>query len=81
MFNFGMLLETAPAAGAGTEASPLGNIGTTAIMIVVLVAVFYLFMIRPENKKKKKLKETRRSHLRREKTGCASRWLNGRYQR
>jgi preprotein translocase subunit YajC len=61
MFNLGMLLDTAPAAGAGTEASPLGNIGTTAIMIVILVAVFYLFMIRPENKKKKKLKEMRDS--------------------
>lgn len=60
MFNFGMLLESAPSA-AGAEGSPLGNFGTTAIMIVVLVAVFYLFLIRPENKKKKKLKEMRES--------------------
>ncbi|HHT17162.1 MAG TPA: preprotein translocase subunit YajC [Papillibacter sp.] len=31
------------------------------IMIVALVAVFYFFMIRPENKKKKKLQEMRDS--------------------
>ncbi len=32
---------------------------TTIIMFVVLIAVFYLFLIRPENKKKKKLQEMR----------------------
>ncbi len=58
MFNFGMILEGAAAAEGG---SAFGNFGTTAIMIVVLVAVFYLFLIRPENKKKKKLKEMRDS--------------------
>ena len=31
------------------------------IMIVAMVAIFYLFMIRPENKKKKNLKEMRES--------------------
>ena len=34
---------------------------TTIIMFVVLIAVFYLFLIRPENKKKKKLQEMRSS--------------------
>ncbi len=34
---------------------------TTIIMFVVLIAVFYLFLIRPENKKKKKLQEMRAS--------------------
>ena len=29
------------------------------LMIVVMVGIFYFFMIRPENKKKKKLKEMR----------------------
>ena len=29
------------------------------IMIVVMIGIFYFFMIRPENKKKKKLKEMR----------------------
>ncbi len=33
----------------------------TIIMFVVLIAVFYLFLIRPENKKKKKLQEMRAS--------------------
>ena len=31
------------------------------IMIVAMVGIFYFFMIRPENKKKKKLKEMRDS--------------------
>ena len=34
---------------------------TMIIMIVAMIAVFYLFMIRPENKKKKKLAEMRDS--------------------
>jgi preprotein translocase subunit YajC len=58
MSNFGVFLGGTPAADGG---SAFGNFGTTAIMIVVLVAVFYLFLIRPENKKKKKLKEMRES--------------------
>ena len=31
----------------------------TIIMIVAMIAIFYFFMIRPESKKKKKLKEMR----------------------
>lgn len=58
MFN-GIILQGATA--ATPEGSAFGNFGTTAIMIVVLVAVFYLFLIRPENKKKKKLKDMRES--------------------
>ncbi len=42
-----------------TEA--LGGYGSTIIMIVILFAVFWLFLIRPENKKKKKLAEMRDS--------------------
>ncbi|MBR4057460.1 MAG: preprotein translocase subunit YajC [Oscillospiraceae bacterium] len=38
-----------------------GNGLTTIIMFVVLIAVFYLFLIRPESKKKKKLQEMRNS--------------------
>jgi len=33
----------------------------TIIMLVAMVAIFYFFMIRPENKKKKKLAEMRSS--------------------
>ena len=33
----------------------------TIILIVAMVAIFYFFMIRPEGKKKKKLKEMRDS--------------------
>ena len=41
----------------------MGNSGYTLIMIVVLIAVFYLFMIRPESKRKKQQEEMR-SNLR-----------------
>jgi len=34
---------------------------TMIIMIVAMVGIFYFFMIRPENKKKKKLAEMRNS--------------------
>ena len=34
---------------------------TMIIMIVAMIAIFYLFMIRPESKKKKKLAEMRSS--------------------
>lgn len=40
-----------------------GDMTYTLIMIIVLVAVFYLFMIRPENKRKKQQDEMR-SNLR-----------------
>ena len=41
----------------------MGNSGYILIMIVVLIAVFYLFMIRPESKRKKQQEEMR-SNLR-----------------
>ena len=41
----------------------MGNSGYTLIRIVVLIAVFYLFMIRPESKRKKQQEEMR-SNLR-----------------
>ena len=41
----------------------MGNSGYTLIMIVVLIAVFYLYMIRPESKRKKQQEEMR-SNLR-----------------
>ena len=40
-----------------------GNSAYTLVMIVVLIAVFYLFMIRPEGKRKKQQEEMR-SNLR-----------------
>ncbi len=49
-------------AGASLSAGTSGGNGlTTIIMFVVLIAVFYLFLIRPESKKKKKLQEMRNS--------------------
>ena len=41
----------------------MGSTAYTLVMIIVLVAVFYLFMIRPENKRKKRQDEMR-SNLR-----------------
>ncbi len=50
------------AAGSGTDGSGGGLGGYSMIlMLVVLVAVFYFFMIRPENKRKKKQQEMRES--------------------
>ncbi len=56
---------------AGCTAGTTGTAGTAAdstsgtiqfvISIVVLFAVFYFFMIRPENKKKKQVEEMRRN--------------------
>ena len=41
----------------------MGSLGgfEMIIMIVVMIGIFYFFMIRPENKKKKKLAEMRNS--------------------
>lgn len=36
-----------------------GGLGSTVIMIVLMLGVFYFLMIRPENKKKKQLEEMR----------------------
>lgn len=35
--------------------------GTTIIMLVVMIAIFYFMLIRPENKKKKAMTELRNS--------------------
>ena len=40
-----------------------GDMTYTLIMIIILIAVFYLFMIRPESKRKKQQEEMR-SNLR-----------------
>ncbi len=42
-----------------TETTSTASTLTTLLPIVVLFAVFYFFMIRPENKKKKKIQEMR----------------------
>ena len=54
MLNFAFLLEGETTTGGG---SPWGSI----IMIVALIAVFYLFMIRPQKKQEKKDAEMRDS--------------------
>ena len=46
MYNF---LTTAPA----------GGMGSTMIMLILMVAVFYFMLIRPENKRKKEAEEMR----------------------
>ena len=40
-------------------AAQQGGLGSTVIMIVLMIGVFYFLMIRPENKKKKQLEEMR----------------------
>ena len=54
MFN---LIETA---FAESGAQPTGGmLGSPIIMIVVMVAIFYFMLIRPENKRKKEAEEMR----------------------
>ena len=42
-------------------AAPAGGMGSSIIMIVVMFAVFYFMLIRPENKRKKEAEEMRSS--------------------
>ena len=56
MFN---LIETA---FAESGAQPTGGmLGSPIIMIVVMVAIFYFMLIRPENKRKKEAEQMRSS--------------------
>ena len=57
MFN---LIETAFAASADGAASG-GMLGSPIIMIVVMIAIFYFMLIRPENKRKKEAEQMRNS--------------------
>lgn len=50
-----------PASGTGAEGGGTGGTIQFVISIVVLFGVFYFFMIRPENKKKKEVQEMRSS--------------------
>ena len=56
MFN---LIEIAYAE-SGT-ASATGGMGSTIVMLVVMVAIFYFMLIRPENKRKKEAEQMRNS--------------------
>lgn len=51
----------APAGADGSTASSTGSTIQFVLSIVVLFAVFYFFMIRPEKKRKKKVEEMRSS--------------------
>ena len=57
MFN---LIETAFAASAPDGTTPTGGLlGSPIIMIVIMVAIFYFMLIRPENKRKKEAEQMR----------------------
>ena len=43
----------------GTGAEPMNMGGSTIIMLVVMVAIFYFMLIRPENKRKKEAEQMR----------------------
>ena len=45
----------------GTEALPGANPMSTIIMLVIMVAIFYFMLIRPENKRKKEAEQMRSS--------------------
>ena len=42
-----------------TTTDPMGGMGSTMIMLILMVAVFYFMLIRPENKRKKEAEEMR----------------------
>lgn len=55
-----MLQFLADAAGTGENATNAGSgMITTIIMLVIMVAIFYFMMIRPENKRKKEAEQMR----------------------
>ena len=45
----------------GTGAEPMNMGGSTILMLVVMVAIFYFMLIRPENKRKKEAENMRSS--------------------
>ena len=52
------MFEIAYAASTGTTPAT-GGMGSTVLMIVLMIAIFYFLMIRPENKRKKQAEEMR----------------------
>jgi preprotein translocase subunit YajC len=44
-----------------TDAPAAGGMGSTVLMLVIMVAVFYFMLIRPENKRKKEAENMRSS--------------------
>ena len=44
-----------------TTTDAMGGMGSTVIMLVVMIGVFYFMLIRPENKRKKEAEEMRSS--------------------
>ncbi len=48
-------------ADATTNTGAVGGMGSTVLMLVIMVAVFYFLLIRPENKRKKEAEEMRSS--------------------
>ena len=44
-----------------TTPAPTGGLGSTMIMMVMMVAIFYFMLIRPENKRKKEAEQMRSS--------------------
>ncbi len=52
------MIQIAYAATADTAATS-GGMGSTVLMIVLMIAIFYFLMIRPENKRKKQAEEMR----------------------
>ena len=53
------MIQIAYATADGTATT--GGMGSTVLMIVLMIAIFYFLMIRPENKRKKQAEEMRNS--------------------
>ena len=58
--GMGSMFDIAYASTTGTTGAGTG-MGSTIMMIVLMIAIFYFLMIRPENKRKKQAEEMRSS--------------------
>ncbi|MBP5365754.1 MAG: preprotein translocase subunit YajC [Bacteroidales bacterium] len=59
---FSILLDAAPAAtgaAAGAPAQPQGNAFMSFLPLILIIAIFYFFMIRPQQKRQKELNNFR----------------------
>ena len=61
MFNLFEIAFAANTTGAPEGAAPGGLFGSPIIMILIMVAIFYFMLIRPENKRKKEAEQMRNS--------------------
>ena len=61
MFNLIETVFASATTGAADGAAGAGLLGSPILMIVIMIAIFYFMLIRPENKRKKEAEQMRNS--------------------